>query len=163
VATLEGAQPAPSLGASPAEAKPSPARGGRHRRFALPAIVVASCLLAAALVSANPASAFDATYCGDRYTAAHDWCWYSFYSGNHSWTSNETTYSGGGSFDVCSAISVYPRSTTLAKSCQPNKPTGYDAYVSYCGSPTVADKDAGVGNTDNNQHTIAGYARTGGC
>jgi hypothetical protein len=51
----------------------------------------------------------------------------------------------------------------LSKTCSPNQSVGYDAFTSYCGSPTTANKDAGVGNTDNNQHTIGGYAVTGGC
>jgi hypothetical protein len=117
-------------------------------------------------IGASAAPAFDSSYCGDRYTAAHGSCWFSDVGGgNHSWIANHATYSGTGSFDICAAIDYYPHSSpSLISRCTPNKATGTDAFVSYCGSDQqVANKDAGVGNTDGNRHHIAGYATTSGC
>jgi hypothetical protein len=127
-------------------------------------------LLAAAITAVAGgtvgASGYSAYYCGGQYTPAHGNCWGSDVGlGNHSWTANRATYAGTGSFDICVGIDYWPHlSPSLVSSCTQNKPTGYDALVSYCEADRqVADKDAGLGNTANQRHRIEGFATTGGC
>ena len=121
---------------------------------------------AAAAGATSGASAYDAYYCGGQYTPAHGNCWGSDVGlGNHSWTSNYGRYDGTGSFNICVGIDYWPHlSPSLVSHCSDNNPTGWDSFVSYCGSDwQVADKDAGVAQTSNQRHTLEGHAITGGC
>jgi hypothetical protein len=128
------------------------------RRFA---VGLAGAVAAALIAAPSAPAVFERSYCGQVYTPAHGSCWYSErVGGAHSWTNNRATYGGGGSFKICAALGYYPKDTIVSR-CENFNTTV--VFVTYCGSPTTANKDAGVGNTDNSRHTIQGHARTGGC
>jgi hypothetical protein len=129
-------------------------------RGAVPAVIALAAVVGLA-AGAPGSQAFTDTYCGSLVTAAHGSCWYSreHPSGNHSWTSNHARYSGPTPFQNCAAIGFFPKQT-IVSTCPSNKA---DTFISYCGSPTVANKDAGVGNSDGYGKFIQGSAATGGC
>jgi len=125
-------------------------------------IIVA--LLIGALLIASPASGSTIhTYCGQVYTQPQSKCWWSTQIGGaHSWKYNAPYYEGSGSFVVCAEIAHYPRNydNVYHISCQFVDNSGLaDAIVTWCGSgKDEVNKDAGVGNGDNNRHTLQGVA-----
>ena len=122
------------------------------RRLALTLAVAAS--LAAG--TATSATATSASYCGGGFTPAHGWCYYGVPFG---WRYVQATYGGRGSFNICAALNNYTTRATLFKDCR----TASGGYAGGCYFGGSSNADPGVGNTDNNQHTISGYADNVSC
>jgi len=119
------------------------------------AALVASLAVALAVGLSSQAQAWNTgTYCG-AYVPAHGWC----YWGSPSYaqfTYNEADYYGGGSFNICAAFNDQVGFVTVRKTCNSNS----FSSVYYCQALGPKWLAAGVGNTDNNQHTIYGWAST---
>jgi hypothetical protein len=103
-----------------------------------------------------PSQAASISYCGQadgRFTPAHGWC-YAGWPGY--WRHASAAYNGSGSFGICAAMNDFYSRVTLVKRC--STPPYFGVGVNYCGSNRNADP--GVGNQDNNRHTITGYAQS---
>ena len=103
--------------------------------------------------TASNASATSASFCGNQYTPAHGWCYYGV---PYPWKYVQAYYSGSGSFSICAAFNNYYSRVTLFKTCA----AGFTGGCYYGGDGSA---DAGVGNTDGNRHTIAGYTDNTSC
>jgi hypothetical protein len=107
---------------------------------------------------ASGASGASVGFCGSVYTAAHGWC----YNGApFGWRYVEADYYGGGNFGICAAVNNYYTRVTRFKDCRNIVTSNGYAGGCYTGGDTAVDP--GVGNQDDNRHTINGYANNFSC
>jgi hypothetical protein len=124
------------------------------RRLPCLSVVIVAAALFAATFGVSQASASYVNFCGGQYTPAHGWC---YWGGAYSWRYVEADYYGAGSFQVCAALNNYFTRTTRVKDCRTD---GFAAACYFGGDSAL---DPGVGNTDDNRHTIFGYADNTSC
>lgn len=128
----------------------------RNRKRGPRVLVVLALTAAVALgVSAQAQAWNTGSFCGAAYTPAHSWCYWG--SPNYAaFTYSEADYYGGGTFNICAAFNEQGTFATVKKTCDSNS----FSSVRWCQAVFPRSLAAGVGNTDNNPHTIYGWAST---